>query len=61
MNILCVCVCMSVCVCVCVCVYVCVCVSGFSRGQKTVPDALELELQTVVSCHVSVENQTQVF
>lgn len=31
-----------------------------NRGQKEVPDPLELKLQTVVSCCVDVGNLTQV-
>ena len=34
----------------------CMCVSGAHRGQKTIPDCLELELQMVVSCHVGAGN-----
>lgn len=32
----------------------CMCVSGAHRGQKTIPDCLELELQMVVSCPMLV-------
>jgi hypothetical protein len=43
--------CVSVCVCVCVCVGGCVHLSvGTFRGYKRPPDAMELELKTVVNC-----------
>jgi hypothetical protein len=34
------------------------CMSGTLRGQKMASDQLELELQTVESCHVGAGNQT---
>ena len=37
------------------------CVPSAIRGHKRVPDPLELELRTVVSCRVGAVNQTQVF
>lgn len=37
-----------------VCAYVC-------RDQKSVSNALKLELRAVVSCHIDAANQTQVF
>lgn len=30
------------------------------RGQKMIPNPLELELQKVVSCHVGAEKWTQI-
>jgi hypothetical protein len=42
--------------CVCVCVQ---CVSGAHRGRKRPSDLMELELQLVVSHHVSAGNQNR--
>jgi hypothetical protein len=36
------------------------CVSLGACGEQNALDPLELELQTVVSCHMGAENQTQV-
>jgi hypothetical protein len=38
------------------CVSVCYCMPGACGGQKRVLDALELELEMVVSCHMGSEN-----
>lgn len=43
----------------CVSINVCLynmCVSGAHRGETTALDCLELDLEVVVSCHVTVEN-----
>lgn len=45
--------------CTYVCMYVCMCTSympGAQRGQKKVLGLLELELETVVNCHVGTRN-----
>lgn len=42
-----------------VCLHVCITL-GVLGGQKWVLDALELELETVVSYHVSAKNQMRV-
>lgn len=36
------------------------CVSDAYGGQKAALDHLELEIQTIVKCHVGAENQTWV-
>lgn len=41
------------------CVYP-MCVSDAYGGQKAALDHLELEIQTIVKCHVGAENQTWV-
>jgi hypothetical protein len=46
-----------------VCLYMCIsatCVPDACRGLKGTSDALEQELQLVVSCHVPSGNGTQV-
>ena len=46
-----------------ICVHICLCTScvfGACGGQKRALDALELELQMVVSHHMGAGNQTQV-
>lgn len=42
------------------CLHVCMHTLGELGGQKRVLDALELELETVVSYHVSAKNRTRV-
>jgi hypothetical protein len=49
--------------CMNVCQHVCVCITWMANaygGQKRALDPLELELETVVSCHVYARNRTQV-
>lgn len=42
------------------CLHVCMHTLSEPGGQKRVLDALELELETVVSYHVSAKNRTRV-
>lgn len=49
------------CICVHLSEYVCtVCVHSVLRGEKKALDALELELEMVVSCFVGVGKQTEI-
>lgn len=41
-----------------ICVGICLHACSAWRGQKKASDSLELELQTIVSCHVGARNQT---